>query len=121
MIVQNTGADMVSTISAGGDISYSGWFNAGGLQVAGPGFLVVQAGGNIGPFLPLVFRAQFGYCYSFCPEKMDAGEARALADDMRLRHKKESEAAWADAERQGVALTGVENKHENPALEVIAN
>jgi len=75
----------------------------------------------IGPFLPLVFRAQFGYCYSFCPEKMESGEARALADDMRLRHKKESEAAWADAEKQGVSLTGVENKHENPALEVIAN
>jgi hypothetical protein len=52
---------------------------------------------------------------------MESGEARALADDMRLRHKKESEAAWADAEKQGVSLTGVENKHENPALEVIAN
>lgn len=53
LIVQNIGAGMVSTISAGGDISYSGWFNAGGIQVAGPGSLVVQAGGNIGPFLPL--------------------------------------------------------------------
>src|SRR5262249_37099899 len=53
LIVQNIGAGMVSTVSAGGDISYSGFFNAGGLQVAGPGYLVVQAGGNIGPFLPL--------------------------------------------------------------------
>ena len=75
----------------------------------------------IGPFLPLVFRTQFGYCYSFCPQKMDAGEARALADDMRARHKKEAEAAWAEAEGRGIQLTGVENKHENPALEVIAN
>jgi zeaxanthin epoxidase len=75
----------------------------------------------IGPFLPLVFRTQFGYCYSFCPQKMDAEEARALADDMRARHKKEAEAAWAEAEGRGVKLTGVENKHENPALEVIAN
>ena len=32
----------------------------------------------IGPFLPLVFRAQFGYCYSFCPAKMPSAEARRL-------------------------------------------
>lgn len=53
LITQNTSANQVTTINAGGDISYSGWFNAGGIQVAGPGSLVVQAGGNIGPFLPL--------------------------------------------------------------------
>lgn len=63
LIVQNIGAGMVSTISAGGDITYAvndskgvsrtGLFNAGGIQVAGPGSLVVQAGGNIGPFLSL--------------------------------------------------------------------
>ena len=29
----------------------------------------------IGPFLPIVFRLQFGYCYSFCPAKMAAPEA----------------------------------------------
>lgn len=52
LIVQNIGPGSVSTVRAGGNISYSGWFNAGGLQVAGPGYLVVQAGGNIGPFLP---------------------------------------------------------------------
>ena len=75
----------------------------------------------IGPFLPLVFRAQFGYCYSFCPQKMDARDARALAEEMRARHKKEAEEAWADAEARGVAVEGVENTHENPALEVIAN
>merc|ERR1719163_1239273 len=34
----------------------------------------------IGPFLPLVFRTQFGYCYSFCPQKMDAGEARSAQE-----------------------------------------
>ena len=52
----------------------------------------------------------------FCPQKMDAGEARALADDMRARHKKEAEAAWAEAEGRGIQLTGVENKHENRRL-----
>ena len=75
----------------------------------------------IGPFLPLVFRAQFGYCYSFCPQKMDARDARALAEEMRARHKKEAEEAWADAEARGVDVVGVENTHENPALEVLAN
>lgn len=53
LIVQNIGDDTVSTVSAGRDISYTGFFNAGGIQVAGTGYLVVQAGGNIGPFLPL--------------------------------------------------------------------
>lgn len=52
LIVQNIGPDSVSTVSAGGDIRYTGLYNAGGLQVAGPGYFVVQAGGNIGPFLP---------------------------------------------------------------------
>ena len=75
----------------------------------------------IGPFLPLVFRAQFRHCYSFCPQKMDARDARALAEEMRARHKKEAEEAWADAEARGVDVVGVENTHENPALEVLAN
>ncbi|RXT36471.1 hypothetical protein B5V03_32950 [Bradyrhizobium betae] len=52
IIVQNIHTGDVSTIEAGGDISYNGLSNGGGLQVAGPGFLVVQAGGDIGPFLP---------------------------------------------------------------------
>jgi zeaxanthin epoxidase len=52
---------------------------------------------------------------------MDARDARALAEEMRARHKKEAEEAWADAEARGVAVEGVENTHENPALEVIAN
>src|SRR5262249_38277371 len=36
-----------------GNISYTGLNIAGGLQVAGPGFFVVQAGGDLGPFLPV--------------------------------------------------------------------
>ncbi|MDG9696999.1 hypothetical protein QC281_43935, partial [Streptomyces sp. DH17] len=45
----------MSTIVAGRNISYTGYQNGGGLQVAGPGFFVVQAGGDIGPFLPAAF------------------------------------------------------------------
>jgi zeaxanthin epoxidase len=52
---------------------------------------------------------------------MDARDARALAEEMRARHKKEAEEAWADAEARGVDVVGVENAHENPALEVLAN
>ena len=72
----------------------------------------------IGPFLPLVFRAQFGYCYSFCPAKMPAAEARKLADEMRQRHAAEGEAAWAAAEEEGKEIQGVENKHDNLVLMV---
>src|SRR5262249_37495976 len=36
----------------GRNITYTGLSNGGGLHVAGPGFLVVQAGGDIGPFVP---------------------------------------------------------------------
>ena len=49
-----------------------------------------------------------------------ARRARA-AEEMRARHKKEAEEAWADAEARGVDVAGVENTHENPALEVLAN
>jgi filamentous hemagglutinin family protein len=52
LIVQNIHPYDVSTVNAGRNITYTGWNNAGGLQVAGPGFFVVQAGGDIGPFLP---------------------------------------------------------------------
>ncbi|WP_354238414.1 filamentous haemagglutinin family protein [Bradyrhizobium sp. LA2.1] len=55
VIVQNIHASDVSTIAAGRNITYTGFQNGGGLQVAGPGFLVVQAGGDIGPFLPAAF------------------------------------------------------------------
>ena len=59
-----------------------------------------------------MFRDAVWVLLSFCPQKMDV-ERRALADDMRARHKKEVEAAWAEAEGRGIQLTGVENKHEN--------
>lgn len=55
VIVQNIHTSDVSTIVAGQNITYTGFSNGGGLQVAGPGFLVVQAGGDIGPFLPAAF------------------------------------------------------------------
>ncbi|MCK1462330.1 filamentous hemagglutinin family protein [Bradyrhizobium sp. 2] len=55
IIVQNIHTSDVSTIAAGRNITYTGFNNGGGLQVAGPGFLVVQAGGDIGPFLPAAF------------------------------------------------------------------
>src|SRR5262249_37357446 len=47
VIVQNIRAGDVSSITAGRDIRYTGFNNAGGLQVAGPGFFVVQAGRDI--------------------------------------------------------------------------
>jgi hypothetical protein len=52
LIVQNIQPSDVSSVEAGRDIYYTGFNNAGGLQVAGPGFLVVQAGRDLGPFLP---------------------------------------------------------------------
>ncbi|KQT03020.1 MULTISPECIES: filamentous haemagglutinin family protein [unclassified Bradyrhizobium] len=55
LIVQNIQVNDVSKIVAGGDITYTGYANGGGIQVAGPGYLVVQAGGDIGPFLPAAF------------------------------------------------------------------
>jgi len=72
----------------------------------------------IGPFLPLVFRVQFGYCYAFCPATMPAAEARQLADDMRLRHAAEAEVAWAQAAKEGVAIEGVPNMHEDIVMVV---
>ncbi|MBR0964138.1 filamentous hemagglutinin family protein [Bradyrhizobium diazoefficiens] len=55
IIVQNIHVNDVSKIVAGGDITYTGYANGGGIQVAGPGHLMVQAGGDIGPFLPAAF------------------------------------------------------------------
>lgn len=63
MIAQNITAADVTTIEAGRDILYNytnvvsstdrGKVLGGpGLQIAGPGFLVVQAGRDLGPFLP---------------------------------------------------------------------
>ncbi|WP_156918062.1 filamentous haemagglutinin family protein [Bradyrhizobium sp. Cp5.3] len=65
LIAQNIAADDVTTIQAGRDIlyNYGGGtvnltnqavtFGGPGLQIAGPGFLVVQAGRDLGPFLPV--------------------------------------------------------------------
>jgi filamentous hemagglutinin family protein len=53
LIVQNIAPTDVSTVAAGRDITYTGFWNAGGLQAAGPGFFTVQAGRDLGPFLPL--------------------------------------------------------------------
>lgn len=52
VIIQNIQTNDVSTITAGRNITYTGYNNGGGIQIAGPGTLVVQAGGDIGPFLP---------------------------------------------------------------------
>ncbi len=53
--VENIATIDVSTIEAGRDIYYTGQHNLGGLAVAGPGYFVVQAGHDIGPFLPAAF------------------------------------------------------------------
>ena len=72
----------------------------------------------IGPFLPLVFRAQFGYCYSFCPQKMDARDARA-PEEMRAQHRKRRRSV---GRREAVASASSGwSTHENPALEVLRN
>jgi filamentous hemagglutinin family protein len=54
VIVQNIAPSDVSSVKAGRDIYYTGFNLAGGLQVAGPGFFVVQAGRDLGPFLPAI-------------------------------------------------------------------
>ena len=54
LIAQNIAASDVSKVDAGRDIYYTGYNLAGGLQVAGPGFFVVQAGRDLGPLLPAV-------------------------------------------------------------------
>ncbi|MFD2183682.1 filamentous haemagglutinin family protein [Rhodoplanes azumiensis] len=55
LIVQNTAASDVSSVIAGRDITYTGYNNAGGLQVAGPGTFLVQAGRDLGPFVAPAF------------------------------------------------------------------
>ena len=46
------------------------------------------------PFLPLVFRLQFWYCYSFCPINMDVDESLEQAKHMKEKFKRESKIAW---------------------------
>jgi hypothetical protein len=55
LTVENVAATDVSTVEAARDIRYTGLHNLGGLAVAGPGFFVVQAGRDLGPFLPAAF------------------------------------------------------------------
>ena len=50
---QNVQASDVSSVLAGRDIYYTGLYNLGGLRIAGPGFFLVEAGRDLGPFLPL--------------------------------------------------------------------
>jgi filamentous hemagglutinin family protein len=55
MVAQNVNSYDVTSVISGRDISYSGLNNFGGLQIAGPGFFMVEAGRDLGPFLPLAF------------------------------------------------------------------
>ena len=48
----------------------------------------------ISPFLPLVFNAQFGFCYSFCPEKEAAVTSISSAARMNKRHIEECMESW---------------------------
>lgn len=73
----------------------------------------------VGPFLPVVFRVQFGYCYSYCPSLMPVEEAKANAERMRERHREDSERAWVEAEARGVRIEGVDNKHEDSKVEAL--
>ena len=50
--LQNIRDGDVSTISAGRDLYYTGTSIGGGIQVAGPGYLEILAGEDLGPFLP---------------------------------------------------------------------
>ena len=52
LIAQNIRTSDVSQVIAGRDISYDGLLIGGGVEIAGPGFLDVEAGRNLGPFLP---------------------------------------------------------------------
>lgn len=52
LTAQNIAAKDISSVIAGHDLFYTGFANFGGLQIAGPGFLLVEAGRDLGPFLP---------------------------------------------------------------------
>jgi filamentous hemagglutinin family protein len=55
LTAQNIRATDVSSVIAGHDLYYTGLFNFGGLQIAGPGYFDVEAGRDLGPFLPAAF------------------------------------------------------------------
>jgi zeaxanthin epoxidase len=50
----------------------------------------------VSPFLPLVFQAQFGYCYAFSPAKETVVKSISDANRMQQRHSLESESSWKD-------------------------
>src|SRR5262249_385598 len=52
LTAQNVRPSDVSEVIAGHDLYYTGLDPFGGLQIAGPGFFDVEAGHNLGPFLP---------------------------------------------------------------------
>jgi filamentous hemagglutinin family protein len=52
LTAQNIRVSDVSEVVAGRDLYYSGLAQGGGLQIAGPGFFLVEAGRDLGPFLP---------------------------------------------------------------------
>src|SRR5262249_48592327 len=53
LTAQNIRPADVSQVIAGHDLYYTGLNVFGGLQIAGPGFFDVEAGHNLGPFLPV--------------------------------------------------------------------
>ena len=50
----------------------------------------------LSPLLPLVFRLQFWYCYSFCPVNIDTEESLDLAKNMSEKYASETKLAWRD-------------------------
>jgi filamentous hemagglutinin family protein len=55
VVIQNLQANDVSAIFAGRNLYYTGTNIGEGIEIAGPGYLDVEAGGNLGPFLPPAF------------------------------------------------------------------
>mgnify|MGYP000347095797 CR=1 FL=1 len=51
---------------------------------------------GVSPLLPLVFRLQFWYCYSFCPVNIDTEESLDLAKNMSEKYASETKLAWRD-------------------------
>ncbi|PZA13629.1 hypothetical protein DNX69_04555 [Rhodopseudomonas palustris] len=58
LLAQNIRRSDVSSVIAGDDLYYTGDNIGGGLQIAGPGYFVVEAGGDLGPFLPAADNVQ---------------------------------------------------------------
>ena len=63
----------------------------------------------VSPFLPLVFEAQFGFCYSFTPSKESITDSLSNANAMAERHRRECRKAWQYHE-------GVEDQSIEPRI-----